>query len=59
LACGEPVRAQLSPCYACFELSATCVTACGLDQKAALYRRKITEAMTKLGASYQIAGTVK
>jgi hypothetical protein len=46
--------AQLAPCYAGFEVSAACITARGLDQKAAVYRRKITEAMTKLGASYQI-----
>ena len=37
-----------------FEISAACITAPGLDQKAALYRHKIAEAMTKLGASYQI-----
>jgi hypothetical protein len=55
LACGGSVDAQLAPCYAGFEISATCVTARGLDQKAALYRRKIAKAMTKLGASYQIA----
>jgi hypothetical protein len=49
------VRAQLAPCYAGFELSAACASTRGLDQKAALFRRKIREAMTTLGASYQIA----
>jgi len=47
-------RAQLAPCYAGFEISSHCITTRGLDQKAAAYRRNITEAMTKLGASYQI-----
>src|SRR5262245_58157099 len=47
-------KAQLAPCYAGFEISAHCITSRGLDQKAAAYRRKITEALTKLGASYQI-----
>jgi hypothetical protein len=54
LAWTPSVKAQLAPCYAGFELSAACIKTRGLDQKAALYRRKITEAMTKLGASYQI-----
>ena len=48
------VKAQLAPCYAGFEMSAACITARGLDQKAAVYRRKIAEAMMKLGASYKI-----
>lgn len=47
-------QAQLAPCYAGFEISAACIATRGLDQKAAVYRRKIREAMTKLGASYQI-----
>jgi hypothetical protein len=55
LAWRPSLKAQLAPCYAGFELSAACITTRGLDQKAALYRRKITEAMTKLGASYQIS----
>jgi hypothetical protein len=50
----QPIRAQLAPCYAGFEISAACIKTRGLDQKAAAYRRKIVEAMTKLGASYQI-----
>jgi hypothetical protein len=54
LALRPSLKAQLAPCYAGFEISATCITARGLDQKAALYRRKITEALTRLGASYQI-----
>src|SRR5215467_10660556 len=55
LACWPSVQAQLAPCYAGFEISAVCIAARGLDQKAAMYRRKIAEAMMKLGASYQIA----
>jgi hypothetical protein len=55
LAGWHPVQAQLAPCYAGFELSAACVTTRGLDQKAAVYRRKIAEAMTKLGASYNFS----
>jgi hypothetical protein len=54
LAWRSSVQAQLAPCYAGFEISAACITARGLDQKVALYRRKIAEAMTKLGAGYQI-----
>jgi hypothetical protein len=46
--------AQLASCYAGFELPAACINARGLDQKAAVFQRKIREAMTKLGASYQI-----
>jgi hypothetical protein len=48
------LKAQLAPCYAGFEISAACITARGLDQKAELYRHKIAEAMTKLGATYKI-----
>jgi hypothetical protein len=55
LACRESVHAQLALCDAGFEISPVCITKHGLDQKAALYRRKIAEAMTKLGASYQIS----
>jgi len=54
LAWRPSLKAQLAPCYAGFEISAACITARDLDQKEALYRRKITEAMTRLGASYQI-----
>ncbi|HEY6309038.1 MAG TPA: hypothetical protein VI488_21555 [Candidatus Angelobacter sp.] len=46
-------RAQMSACYAGFELSPACITERGLDQKAAAYQRKITEAMSRLGASYK------
>ena len=46
--------AQLPPCYAGFEISAECLTARGLNEKAAAYQSKIAEAMTKLGASYKI-----
>ena len=55
LASWPCARAQLAPCYAGFEISAACITTRGLDQKATLYRRKIAEAMTKLGASYQFS----
>ena len=48
-------RAQLSPCYAGFEISQACITQRGLDQKATAYRRKITEALPRLGASYKIS----
>jgi len=50
----HPAQAQIAPCYAGFELSAACITSRHLDQKAAVFRRKIQEAMTTLGASYQI-----
>jgi len=48
-------RAQLSPCYAGFEISPACITQRGLDQKAAAYQRKITEALSRLNASYKIS----
>lgn len=51
-----PARAQsLPPCYAGFEISQACITERGLDQKAAAYKRKITQAMQRLGASYKIS----
>jgi hypothetical protein len=50
-----PLHAQLAPCYAGFEISSACIASRGLDQKAAAYQRKITEALTKLGASYRIS----
>ena len=50
-----PAHAQLSACFAGFEVSRACITVRGLDQKAALYQRKIDEAMPKLGASYKIS----
>src|SRR5215472_3075997 len=49
------LKAQLAPCDAGFEISAACITARGLDQKAAVYRGKIAEALARLGASYQIS----
>lgn len=49
-----PAHAQLSTCYAGFTVSEACITLRGLDQKAALYQRKIDEALPKLGASYKI-----
>lgn len=53
LASGASILAQ-SRCYAGFELSQTCTIERGLLQKAAAYQRKITEAMSRLGASYKI-----
>src|SRR5215467_6843177 len=47
-------RAQLPPCYAGFEISEACIAERGLDQKVAVYQRKITEAMPRLGTSYKI-----
>jgi hypothetical protein len=47
-------QAQLSPCFAGFEISPTCAAERGLDEKAAAYKRQIAEAMTRLGASYKI-----
>ena len=47
--------AQLSPCYAGFEISQECIAERGLSQKAAAYQRKIAEAMPKLGASYKFS----
>jgi hypothetical protein len=54
LAMSVSAQAQISPCYAGFEISQACITERGLDQKVAEYQRKITEAMPKLGASYKI-----
>lgn len=47
-------QAQLSPCYAGFEVSQPCIAERGLEQKLAAYQRKIAEAMPRLGASYKI-----
>src|SRR5260370_1843355 len=55
LASPAPVWAQLSPCYAGFEISEACIAERGLDPKVAAYQRKITEAMSRLGASYKIS----
>ena len=55
LASWASARAQLPPCYAGFEISQACITERSLDQKVAVYQRKITEAMTRLGASYKIS----
>ena len=55
LALWPSARAQLSPCYAGFEISQPCLNQRGLEQKAAVYQRKITEAMPRLGASYKIS----
>jgi hypothetical protein len=55
LASWASARAQLPPCYAGFEISQACITERALDQKVAAYQRKITEAMTRLGASYKIS----
>ena len=55
LALWGSARAQLPPCYAGFEISQICITQRGLDQKVAAYRRKIAEALPRLGASYKIS----
>jgi hypothetical protein len=46
--------AQSEPCHAGFEISQSCIRERALDQKVAVYQRKITEAMVTLGASYKI-----
>jgi hypothetical protein len=46
-------RAQLSACYAGFDISPACITERGLDQKVAAYQHNITESMSRLGASYK------
>src|SRR5215469_14935939 len=46
--------AQSRSCYAGFEISQACIAERGLDKKAAMYQRKITEAMSTLGVSYKI-----
>lgn len=48
-------RSQLSPCYAGFEVSEACIAERGLEPKIAEYRNKVTEAMSRLGASYKVA----
>src|SRR5437867_11907540 len=55
LASWASARAQLPPCYAGFEISQACITELSLDQTVAVYQRKITEAMSRLGASYKIS----
>jgi len=47
-------RAQSPPCYAGFEVSEACIAERGLAPKVAAYRRKITEALPRLRASYKI-----
>src|SRR5262245_5338847 len=47
-------HAQLAGCYAGFEVSQACIQERGLDQKVGAYQRKIREALTTLGASYEI-----
>ena len=47
-------RAQSQSCYAGFELSHECIAERGLDKRAVIYQRKITEAMSTLGVSYKI-----
>ena len=54
LATFASARAQLSPCYAGFEVSQACLTERALDEKVAAYQYKLTEAMPRLGASYKI-----
>jgi hypothetical protein len=54
LALLASARAEASPCYVGFEVPQACIRERGLDQKVAAYQRKITEAMSRLGASYKI-----
>jgi hypothetical protein len=54
LASWASAQAQLPPCEAGFEISQACITERGLDRKVAAYRHKITEAMSRLDASYKI-----
>jgi hypothetical protein len=54
LALEGSAPAQLPPCYAGFEITLACITERGLDPKVTEYRRKIAEAMVRLGASYKI-----
>jgi hypothetical protein len=54
LASWSSARAQISTCYAGFEISPACLAERGLDRKVAAYQRKINEAMPRLGASYKI-----
>ena len=56
LTCCASAHAQLLllPCYTGFEVSPSCITERGLDQKVPLYQHKISEAMSKLGASYKV-----
>jgi hypothetical protein len=54
LIAAYPAYAQLPACYAGFEVSQTCLTVRSLDQRVALYQRKLTEAMARLGASYKV-----
>ena len=53
LASWASAATQPSPCYAGFEVSKDCISERGLDQKVATFQHKITEAMTRLGASYK------
>jgi hypothetical protein len=54
LALCASARSQLPACYAGFEISKACITERGLDRKLAAYQQKLTEAMSKLGASYKV-----
>ncbi len=54
LASIPSARSQLAPCNAGFDVSQACISESGLEQAAAAYRRKIAEAMQRLGASYNI-----
>ena len=53
LASWASAATQPSLCYAGFDVSKDCITERGLDQKVATFQHKITEAMTRLGASYK------
>jgi hypothetical protein len=51
--CGS-ASAQLSACFAGFEVSLACLTERGLNQNAIAYQHKVDEAMLRLNASYKI-----
>jgi hypothetical protein len=48
------VMAQSHYCYAGFEIPQECIAERSLDKKAAVYRHKLSEAMSTLGVSYKI-----
>jgi hypothetical protein len=54
LAALGSARAQPPACYAGLEISDACIAERGLAPKVAAYRRKVTEALVRLRASYKI-----
>jgi hypothetical protein len=51
---GSSAQAQLPACFAGFDVSPDCITQRGLAPKLAKYQLKISEALRRLGASYQL-----